>query len=320
AMPDGTGINKFEKKFPERTFDVGMAEQHGVGFAGALALEGLRPVIAIYSTFLQRAYDQVVHDICLMNIPVTFAMDRAGIVGDDGATHQGMFDIAYLRTLPNMVVMAPKDENELRNMLKTSIYHPGPSAIRYPRGSGLGVPLDPEMKTLEIGKAELLQDGSDIAIFAYGHMVQPVREAAAELEEKGLSVAVVNARFAKPVDADMVLKYARSVGCLVTVEEHSLNGGFGSAVLEVLDENDALADLRVKRIGVGDFVVEHGAPNIIRKNLKLDVEGLVETILGFYRKSPQTMNESSHGGNGGGVPRDNGKKEDRLKPEQPVHG
>ena len=210
AMPDGTGISKFGKAFPDRTFDVGMAEQHGVAFAGGLALEGFRPVVAIYSTFLQRAYDQVVHDICLMDIPVTFAMDRAGIVGEDGATHQGMYDIAFLRTLPNMVVMAPKDENELRHMLKTAVDHTGPAALRYPRGSGLGVELDAEMKALEIGKGEVLREGNDIAIFAYGHMVSPAEQVADMLENEGLSVAVINARFVKPIDQDLIARYARS--------------------------------------------------------------------------------------------------------------
>lgn len=326
AMPDGTGIDKFEKVFPERTFDVGMAEQHCVGFAGALALEGLHPVAAIYSTFLQRAYDQVVHDICLMNIPVTFVMDRAGIVGEDGSTHQGMYDIAYLRTLPNMVLMAPKDENELRHMLKTSIYHPGPSALRYPRGAALGVTVDAEMKMLEIGKAERIQDGKDLAIFAYGHMVEPCEKAVALLEEKGLSVALINARFAKPVDSEMILTYARSTGCLITVEEHSLDGGFGSAVLEALEQNDALANLRVKRIGVGNIVVEHGAPKIIRKNLKLDPEGLFETISAFYYKQPsKTPAAVSGNGKKSHLPSDEkisqgARAKGQLKSKQPVHG
>lgn len=287
AMPDGTGISKFGQVFPDRTFDVGMAEQHCVGFAGALSLAGFHPVAAIYSTFLQRAYDQVVHDVCLMNLAVTFAMDRAGIVGEDGPTHQGMFDIAYMRILPNMVVMAPKDENEMRHMLKTAIYHPGPAAMRYPRGAGLGVPLDPEIKSLEIGKAELLKDGTDLAIFAYGHMVRPCTEAMEMLEKEGISVALINARFAKPIDYEMVLKYAQSTGCLVTVEEHSLKGGFGSAVLETLEEHDALSNLRVKRIGVGDIIVEHGASKIIRENLKLDPKGLFETIVQFYLSVPE---------------------------------
>jgi 1-deoxy-D-xylulose-5-phosphate synthase len=334
AMPDGTGISKFGQAFPERTFDVGMAEQHCVGFAGALSLAGFRPVAAIYSTFLQRAYDQVIHDVCLMNLPVTFAMDRAGIVGEDGPTHQGMFDIAYLRTLPNIVVMAPKDENELRHMLKTAVYHPGPAAVRYPRGAGLGVPLDPEIKSLEIGKAELLKDGGDLAIFAYGHMAQPCAEAAAMLEKEGIDAALVNARFAKPVDAEMVLKYARSTGCMVTVEEHSLKGGFGSAVLETLEEHDALANLRVKRIGVGDIVVEHGAPKIIRENLKLDAKGLFETIVRFYRsrigekpvpanvrKALHENGKKEHHGNGGKKSHHRNGKKGHLKDKQPViHG
>jgi 1-deoxy-D-xylulose-5-phosphate synthase len=281
AMPDGTGISKFGDVFPDRTFDVGMAEQHAVSFAGALSLEGFRPVAAIYSTFLQRAYDQVVHDICLMNIPVTFAMDRAGIVGEDGATHQGMYDIAYLRTLPNMVVMAPKDENEMRHMLKTAIYHNGPAAIRYPRGSGLGVPLDAEMKVMEIGKGEVLQDGDDIAIFAYGHMVQPAMETADLLIKEGLSVAVINARFAKPVDQELVLRYAQSASCMVTMEEHSLKGGFGSAVLESIEEA-GLPGVNIKCIGIGDIVLEHGAPGLQRRDLKLDPPGLYETIVTFY--------------------------------------
>ena len=281
AMPDGTGISKFGKEFPARTFDVGMAEQHGVAFAGALAIEGFRPVAAIYSTFLQRAYDQVVHDICLMNLDVTFALDRAGIVGEDGATHQGLYDIAYLRTLPNMVVMAPKDENELRHMLKTAIYHKGPAALRYPRGSGLGVPLDEEIKELEIGKGEVIKDGSDIAILAYGHTVDGAMMVSNMFEKEGVSVAVINARFAKPVDKDLIVQYAKSTRCLITIEEHSLKGGFGSAVLEALQE-EKVCSVPVKCIGLGDIVLEHGAPGKQRKDLKLDPEGLFDTIGSFY--------------------------------------
>jgi 1-deoxy-D-xylulose-5-phosphate synthase len=281
AMPDGTGISKFGKEFPERTFDVGMAEQHGVAFAGALAIEGFRPVAAIYSTFLQRAYDQVVHDICLMNLDVTFALDRAGIVGEDGATHQGLYDIAFLRTLPNMVVMAPKDENELRHMLKTAVNHKGPAALRYPRGSGLGVPLDEEMKELEIGKGEVMKDGSDIAILAYGHTVDGAMMVSNMFEKEGVSVAVINARFAKPVDKDLIVQYAKSTRCLITIEEHSLKGGFGSAVLEALQE-EKVCSVPVKCIGLGDIVLEHGAPGKQRKDLKLDPEGMFDTIGSFY--------------------------------------
>ena len=303
AMPDGTGISKFGKEFPARTFDVGMAEQHGVSFAGALAIEGFRPVAAIYSTFLQRAYDQVVHDICLMNLDVTFALDRAGIVGEDGATHQGLYDIAFLRTLPNMVVMAPKDENELRHMLKTAIYHKGPAALRYPRGSGLGVPLDEEMKELEIGKGEVIKDGSDIAILAYGHTVDGAMMVSNMFEKEGVSVAVINARFAKPVDKDLIVQYAKSTRCLITIEEHSLKGGFGSAVLEALQE-EQVCSVPVKCIGLGDIVLEHGAPGKQRKDLKLDPEGMFETIMTFYG----SVAEMAASGNGKKWLPSNGKK------------
>ena len=305
AMPDGTGISKFGKVFPERTFDVGMAEQHGVGYGGALAIEGFRPVIAIYSTFMQRAYDQVVHDIVGMNLPVTFAMDRSGIVGEDGATHQGLFDIAYMRTLPNMVVMAPKDENELRHMLKTSIYHPGPSALRYPRGSGLGVEMDEEIKEIEIGKGEVIKDGKDLAIIAFGAMVDPSMKTAAMLEEKGLSVAVINARFAKPIDKNLIMEYAKKTGCIVTTEEHSVQGGFGSAVLEALQDFDEHIPLKTKCIGVPDIVVEHGAPGIIKKDLKLDPEGMFETICSFINV---TISSKSNG-NGAKPSSSNGKND-----------
>ena len=281
AMPDGTGMSKFGKVFPDRTFDVGMAEQHGVGFGGALSIEGFHPVIAIYSTFMQRAYDQIVHDIVGMNLPVTFAMDRAGIVGEDGATHQGLFDIAFMRTLPNMVVMAPKDENELRHMLKTSIYHPGPCSLRYPRGSGLGVEFDQEIKELEIGKGEVMKEGTDLAIIAFGSMVDSSMKTAVLLEEKGLSVAVINARFAKPIDKDLIKEYAKKTGCLVTTEEHSVQGGFGSAVLEALQDFDENIPLKVKCIGVPNIVVEHGALNLIKRDLKLDPEGMAKTIYSF---------------------------------------
>jgi 1-deoxy-D-xylulose-5-phosphate synthase len=312
AMPGGTGISKFKDVYPERTFDVGMAEQHGVAFAGALAIEGFKPVAAIYSTFLQRAYDQVVHDICLMNLPVVFAMDRAGLVGEDGATHQGFYDIAYLRTLPNIVIMAPKDENEMRHMLKTCVEHTGPVAIRYPRGAGLGVDVSEEMKCMEIGKGEVIKDGNDIAFFAYGHMVKPAEEVAAMLEEMGLSVAVINARFVKPMDAELVKKYAQSAKCLITVEEHSLQGGFGSALLEVLHENGLGTDIKVKSIGVPDELIEHGNSALIRKNLKLDKEGILETALEFYQNlfgaiPAANKKESEASGNGNGSAQSNGK-------------
>ena len=335
AMPSGTGISKFQQIFPDRTFDVGMAEQHAVDFAGGLALEGFKPVVAIYSTFLQRAYDQVVHDICLMNIPVTFAMDRAGIVGEDGATHQGLYDIAYLRTLPNLVVMAPKDENELRHMLKTAVCHSGPAAVRYPRGSGLGVPMDPEMQELEIGKGEVIQDGSDIALFAYGHMVQPALEVAKVLESSGLSVAVINARFVKPLDTELLCHYARSAKCLVTLEEHSIKGGFGSAVLEEIHEHVLDQNVLVKCIGVEDRVVEHGAPALVRKELKLDHEGLLKTIQEFYNNTvlgtpvvhdeetigfAQKREVSQNGGNGSGKTPASKDNKDEQKENLSING
>ena len=301
AMPDGTGISKFGKVFPDRTFDVGMAEQHGVGYGGALSIEGFRPVIAIYSTFMQRAYDQIVHDIVGMNLPVTLAMDRAGIVGEDGATHQGLFDIAFLRTLPNMVIMAPKDENELRHMLKTSIYHPGPSSIRYPRGSGLGVKIDEEVKEIEVGKGEVIKDGKDLAIIAFGSMVDPSMKAAAMLEEKGFSVAVINARFAKPIDKSLIMKYAKKTGCLITTEEHSVQGGFGSAVLEVLQNFDERIPLKTKCIGVPDVLIEHGATGLIKKDLKLDPEGMFETIYAFVNT---TVSLKSNGNENSGFKND----------------
>ena len=322
AMPDGTGMSKFGKVFPDRTFDVGMAEQHGVGFGGALSIEGFHPVIAIYSTFMQRAYDQIVHDIVGMNLPVTFAMDRAGIVGEDGATHQGLFDIAFMRTLPNMVVMAPKDENELRHMLKTSIYHPGPCSLRYPRGSGLGVELDQEIKEIEIGKGEVMKEGTDLAIIAFGSMVDSSMKTAVLLEEKGLSVAVINARFAKPIDEDLIKEYAKKTGCLITTEEHSVQGGFGSAVLEALQNFDENIPLKVKCIGVPNIVVEHGAPNLIKRDLKLDPEGMFETIYSFVsgatKTAPHDNGSKSSSGNGNMDLEKNVKKP--IKIREPING
>jgi 1-deoxy-D-xylulose-5-phosphate synthase len=266
-----------------------------------------------------------------MNLPVTFAMDRAGIVGEDGATHQGLYDIAFLRTLPNMVVMAPKDENEMRHMLKTAIYHAGPAALRYPRGPGLGVTLDPEIKELEIGKGEVIQDGTDIAIIAYGHTVDWAQQVANKFEKQGVSVAVINGRFAKPVDKELIIKYALKTKCMITTEEHSLMGGFGSAILEALQEEEVF-HIPVKCIGLGDIVLEHGAPKIQRKILKLDPDGMFETIRAFYRNiSGVVVSDSKkewvadngkklHSVNGEKVPYSgNGKKED-IKVKQSLNG
>jgi 1-deoxy-D-xylulose-5-phosphate synthase len=284
AMSDGTGLEKFAAQFPARFFDVGIAESHGVTFACGLAAEGMRPVAAIYSTFMQRAYDQVMHDLCLQNLPVTLALDRAGLVGEDGPTHHGVFDLAYLRHLPNMVVMAPKDENEMQHMIKTAVDHNGPTAVRYPRGSGIGVPMDQELKDLEIGKGELLLDGEDVAIIALGNMVRPAMDAALRLKSEGISAAVVNARFVKPLDEELVLSLARKTGRIVTVEEHALQGGFGSAVLECLDSRRATG-IRTCRIGIEDRFIEHGAQAILRKNCGLDADGIFRQVREFVEKT-----------------------------------
>jgi len=257
AMCSGTGLEAYSKEFPERFFDVGIAEQHGVTFAAGMATEGIVPVVAVYSTFMQRAYDQVLHDVCLQRLPVVLAMDRGGIAGDDGATHNGVFDFSYLRAIPNIVVMAPRDENELQHMLKTAVECGGPVSVRYPRGKGLGVPLDETPRTLEIGKAEILLEGADLAIFAIGYTVQPALVAARRLREEGIDATVVNCRFVKPLDGDLLARVALATGKVLTVEENVLAGGFGSAVLEMLEAKD-LSGIDVKRLGIPDEFVEHG--------------------------------------------------------------
>jgi 1-deoxy-D-xylulose-5-phosphate synthase len=274
AMPDGTGLDRFQVAHPDRFYDVGIAEQHAVTFAAGLACEGMKPVAAIYSTFLQRAFDQVVHDVCVQNLDVTFALDRAGLVGADGATHQGFYDVAYLRALPNMIVMAPKDENELRHMLKTAIEHPGPAAVRYPRGSGFGVPLEPEMKAIPIGEAELLRDGEDVLVAALGTLAHPALDAANELATKGIAAAVVNARFVKPLDTTRIAQLAARCRAVVTVEEAAGQGGFGSAVLEALAA--AGVQVPVRCLAIPDRIVEHGDPDAIRASLGLDAAGIAK--------------------------------------------
>ncbi len=285
AMPTGTGLKAFGEHFPDRFFDVGIAEQHAVTFAAGLALGGMIPVCAIYSTFLQRAYDQIIHDVALTNLHVVFAIDRGGIVGEDGPTHQGQFDLTYLRAVPNMVVMAPKDENELQHMLYTAIKHNGPIAVRYPRGSGEGVSLDWELKEIPIGKAELLREGEDLLILAIGNMVYPSLEAAERLAEQGLSVAVVNARFAKPIDEEGIVSLAKKIGRVLTVEENTLLGGFGSAVLETLAEHGV--QVPVKRIGLPDIFIEHGAPALLREKYGLTPEGICQKALELLRAAPK---------------------------------
>lgn len=273
AMPSGTGLSKFASTFPDRYFDVGIAEQHGVTFAAGLAKAGMRPVFAVYSTFLQRAFDQVIHDVALQNLPVTIAIDRGGLV-EDGATHQGVFDIAYLRAIPRMVVMAPKDENELQHMLHTALQYPGPASLRYPRGKAQGVHLDEELKRLPIGKGEVLREGADVALVGLGTMT-PVCLAAAELlAQEGIEATVINPRFVKPLDTELLTRVGREVGAVVTVEEGYLSGGFGSAVLELFSEEGVPA--RVARVGLPDQFIEHGAPSHLYERYGLTSEGVAE--------------------------------------------
>jgi len=278
AMPDGTGVDMILEKFPERAFDVGIAEQHAVTFSGGMACEGLKPVAAIYSTFLQRGFDQVMHDICVQNLDVTFALDRGGVAGPDGPTHHGLLDIAYLRPMPNMIVMAPKDERELRDMLLTAIEHPGPAALRYPRGNGVGVDISSEPQLLEIGKGEILRDGGDVAIVAYGSMVHPSLAAAESLAKDGIETTVVNARFVKPLDAGLLMALARTKRLIVTVEEAYLAGGFGSALMELLEENGLLDQVRVVRMGIPDRLVTHGDAKLLLAKYGLDVDGIYTRV------------------------------------------
>jgi 1-deoxy-D-xylulose-5-phosphate synthase len=264
---------------------VGIAEQHAVTFAAGLACEGMKPVVAIYSTFLQRAYDQVVHDVALQSLPVSFVMDRAGLVGDDGPTHHGVFDIGYLRMLPNMVVMAPKDENELRQMLYTQLQHTsGPTAMRYPRGNGVGVAIVRELTALPIGEAEIVRAGTDVAILALGSMVVPSIAAAEMLATQGISALVVNARFVKPLDQDLILDLADRIGQIVTVEEGQRATGFGSAVSELLQDRE-IEGVRIRSIGLPDHFVEHGAPSILRNEVGLTAEAIAARVGEFVRAS-----------------------------------
>jgi len=278
AMPEGTGLDKFAERFPDRFFDVGIAEQHALTFAAGLAKEGFIPVVAIYSTFLQRAYDEILHDVCLQNLPVIMAIDRAGIVGADGPTHHGMFDISCLRHIPNMAIMAPKDENELRHMLKTAVKCGRPAAIRYPRGEGYDIDISSPTKELPFGKAEILKDGNALLILAIGVTVYPAMDAAKRLEKIGINAAVVNCRFAKPLDEDLIISFAKKTGKVMTVEENALDGGFGSAVLELLEKN-GLSGCSVKRIGVPDEFVEHGSQKELRRLYCLDADGIEKTAM-----------------------------------------
>ena len=277
AMPEGTGLAKFAEAYPDRFFDVGIAEQHAVTFAAGLATEGFKPVVAIYSTFLQRAYDQILHDVCIEALPVVFAVDRGGIVGEDGATHHGAFDFSYLRSLPNMVVMAPKDENELCRMLTTSLAHNGPIAVRYPRGTGEGVKMENQDVPIPIGKGEVLKKGDDVLILAIGRSVIEALAAHSTLIEQGISATVVNCRFVKPLDADLIVALAKEIPRIVTVEENVRQGGFGSAVLECLSDK-GITGFLLECIGIPDTFVEHGPQKILRSKYGIDALAIVHAV------------------------------------------
>ncbi|PIY22744.1 MAG: 1-deoxy-D-xylulose-5-phosphate synthase [Deltaproteobacteria bacterium CG_4_10_14_3_um_filter_51_14] len=279
AMPEGTGLAEFGNKYPERFLDVGIAEQHAVTFAAGLACEGFRPVVAIYSTFLQRSFDQIIHDVCLPKLPVVFALDRAGIVGEDGPTHHGQFDITYLRSLPNMTVMAPKDENELRKMLFTALSHDGPVAIRYPRGPGLGVEIDRELEAVPFGRAEILKEGSDIVIVALGSMVTKAIEASGILGEKGISAAVINARFVKPLDLT-ILHLAAKAGRMIIAEENTRLGGLGSAVMESLSD-EGIYSVKIARVALPDAFIEHGPQEVLREKYGVGTASILKAAEGL---------------------------------------
>lgn len=283
AMPDGTGLTPFSKEFPKRFFDVGIAEQHAVTAAAGMAAAGLNPVVAIYSTFMQRAYDSVMHDICMQNLHVSLCLDRAGLVGDDGFTHHGVFDYAYLRSMPNMTVMAPKDEDELRHMLKTAVGMNGPVAIRYPRGSGVGVAINDSLNTLPIGKAEVLREGSDVSLWAIGTMVESAMKLAEKLAEQGINAGVVNMRFAKPIDKDLLLAHAEKYKNIVTLEEGCLRGGVGSAVLEALNEARLLGTCKVLNFGIPDEFILHGDKQRLFQDIGLDVETMAGKVTAFVK-------------------------------------
>lgn len=278
AMPEGTGLSDFARKFPDRFFDVGIAEQHGVTFAAGLASEGLRPVVAIYSTFLQRAYDQIIHDVCIDNYPVVFAIDRGGVVGEDGPTHHGLFDFSFLRSMPNLTVLAPKDEYEFSAMLETAVNHEGPVAIRYPRGKVTGAKASSQFQPIQIGKAEILREGSDVLILAIGQTVSEAISAAEILAEKNISACVVNARSVKPLDTDLICELAAKTPKIITIEDHVRMGGFGSAVLECLTDN-GITGITIERIGYPDRFIEHGSQMELRQKYGVSANGIIDAAL-----------------------------------------
>ena len=283
AMQSGTGLEEFSRRFPDRFYDIGIAEQHAVTFAAGLALEGMKPVVAIYSTFLQRAYDQVLQDVCLQNLPVTFALDRGGIVGEDGPTHHGLFDFSYLRHIPNMIVMVPKDENEFQHMIKTATECPMPVAFRYPRGKGEGVRRETSLRSIDIGKGEVLKTGEDIVIIAIGSTVYPSLRAAERLLDLGIQAAVINSRFLKPLDGNLLCYWAKRTGKVLTVEENVLQGGFGSAVLELFQEK-GLFSIQVKRLGIPDTFVEHGPQALLRGKYGIDEKGIFKGVKEMFEE------------------------------------
>ncbi|MCP4024062.1 MAG: 1-deoxy-D-xylulose-5-phosphate synthase [Desulfobacteraceae bacterium] len=281
AMPEGTGLTQFSETFEDRFFDVGIAEQHAVTFSAGLASKGLKPVVAIYSTFLQRAFDQILHDVCIDAHPVVFALDRGGIVGEDGPTHHGLFDYSYLRNMPNMTIMAPSNENELARMLKTAVDHNGPIALRYPRGKGEGVEIDEDLKPYAIGKAKVVCHGKDLLIIAIGKSVCEAFKASQELKKQGIHATVINSRFVKPLDSELFVEMASKIKKVITVEEHVLDGGFGSAVLELLCDH-SIKGLTIKRIGIQNRFVEHGPQDLLRKEYEIDSAAIVKAALNIH--------------------------------------
>lgn len=288
AMLEGTGLDTVSAEFPQRVFDVGICEQHAVTFAAGLATQGFIPIVAVYSTFLQRSLDQIIHDVCVQDLPVIFAIDRGGIVGEDGKTHQGVFDLSYLRFIPNMIVAAPMDENELQHMVYTAVISRRPFAIRYPRGSGYGVPLDEMLHEMDIGKGVLLREGQDVTIVAIGTCVMPALGAATLLSEKGIRCSVINARFVKPLDESLIINVASRTRRVITVEENAITGGLGSAVSELLD-GSGIGNCRVERIGIPDKFVPHGPQSLLRSRYQLDADGIAQRIISVFPEIAHTI-------------------------------
>ncbi len=281
AMPEGNSLNIIQAELPNRVIDVGICEQHAVTFAAGLATQGFVPIVAIYSTFLQRSFDQIIHDVCLQELPVIFAVDRGGIVGDDGKTHQGAFDLSYLSLIPDLVVSSPKDENELQHLLYTATLTGKPMAIRYPRSAGIGVPMDSEFHEIPIGKGEILRYGDDVGIIAIGATVAPALEAAYEAEKHGIQAAVVNARFVKPLDSELILKIANQTKRVITVEENTVQGGFGSHVSDLIKQS-GISDIQVNSLGLPDKFIEHGSQNFLRAKYGLDANGILKQVMTFF--------------------------------------